>query len=96
MLRGDWEQPVEIEIDLDRAGVYKTIPDTDTAARALVFDWPVEEGKALTAAKVACFSVLSGKADPDTARDAFIAAAAEADLSIRKAVRYMGGVRRRA
>ncbi len=81
MLRGDWNEPVEIE--LERLGMYKTIPDTDTAARTLVFDWPLEEGNALAAAKAACFAVLKGAAEPESAREAFIAAAAEADRSVR-------------
>ncbi|MBW6421636.1 DUF982 domain-containing protein [Rhizobium sp. XQZ8] len=81
MMRGDWEKPVEIE--LDRLGMYRTIADTDAAARTLVFDWPLEEGQALAAAKATCFAVLQGKAEPESAREAFIAAAAEADRSVR-------------
>jgi len=71
-----------VRIELERLGNHKVVPDTDAAARLLVFDWPREEGH-VAQAKAACFAVRKGAAEPDTERDAFVAAAAEAYRSVR-------------
>lgn len=85
-MRGEWSVPVEIEIG--RENLYTIIPDTQAAAEALLYKWPIEEGVALAAAKQACLNVLSGHSSPDTARKAFITAADEAELEMRPAQRF--------
>lgn len=81
-MRGDWSQPVEAE--LGGIGSYRVISDTEQAAEALLYRWPIHKGKAYSAAKRVCLNVLEGEGEPHEARDAFLAAAAEADISVRE------------
>ncbi|KAB1087875.1 DUF982 domain-containing protein [Neorhizobium galegae] len=82
-MRGVWSEPVEIE--LGSIGSYRVISDTEQAAEALLFRWPVDKGKAFTSAKRVCLAVLEGENETfEDARNAFLAAAEEADVSVRQ------------
>ncbi|TKT46168.1 DUF982 domain-containing protein [Rhizobium sp. LC145] len=80
-MQGVWSKPIEAE--LGKIGAYKVISDTEEAARVLLYEWPTKRGTAYSTAKQACLAVLEGKQDPDRAREAFLAAATEADISTR-------------
>lgn len=80
-MRGAWSEPIEVE--LGAIGSYKVISDVEQAAHALLYEWPVDQGAAYTQAKQACLAVLEGEQEPDMAKEAFLAAAVEADVSIR-------------
>jgi hypothetical protein len=86
-MRYGWIEPVEIE--LGKIGLYTVIPDTETAGRTLLFEWPVKQGEALSLAKTACLEALEGKGSAEAARDAYLAAADEAGLNTRRAQRYI-------
>jgi hypothetical protein len=77
-----WSKPITFETP--RLGHYRTIASTQEAARALVNDWPVEKGKQLKVARKTCMAVLEGRKPPSDARNAFIAAAVEADVFVRE------------
>lgn len=81
MNRGYWSKPVTFETLT--LGLYRTVTSTAEAASVLMDDWPTDEGDAFLAAKAACLAVLAGDADPDSAREAFLAAAEEADVFVR-------------
>lgn len=81
-MRGVWSEPIEVE--LGAIGSYKVITDTEQAAHALLYEWPTDQGVAYSNAKRVCLAVLEGEQEPDQARAAFIAAAAEADVSTRE------------
>lgn len=82
MNRGYWDEPVTIEtLTLGR---YQSVSSAAEAARILLEEWPVDEGEAFQAAKAACLAVLACEALPVTARDAFLAAADEAGVYVRR------------
>ena len=81
MLRGDWSKPVTYEED--KRGGYRTIRDTEQAARALLLKWPVDDGDAFYEAQRVCLGVMEGKRPADDAREAFLRAAAEAGVFVR-------------
>jgi hypothetical protein len=78
---GAWSQRLEVE--LGETGNYRVISDTAGAAEALIYRWPTDRGRAYNHAKRVCLSVLNGDMEGEQARSAFIAAANEADVSIR-------------
>jgi hypothetical protein len=83
-MRGVWSEPLEVEGV--SVGSYRVISDTADAAQILLYEFPPRamKGDAYIRAKEVCLSVLGGKVDPDQAREAFIAAAAEGDVSVRQ------------
>lgn len=82
-MRGAWGEPVEVE--LGAIGSYRVISDTEQTAEALLFRWPADEGEAFDLAKRTCLAVLEGENEnPDAARNAFLAAAEEAEVSVRE------------
>ncbi|WP_411033864.1 DUF982 domain-containing protein [Shinella sp. BYT-45] len=81
MDNGRWEEPITFETQ--RLGQYRTIVGAAEAARALMEDWPVETGDALARAKETCLAVLEGREPTAAAREAFLAAAAEAGVFVR-------------
>lgn len=85
-MRGDWNEPVEIE--LGQIGFYRVIANTEQAAETLLNRWPVDKGRAYNRAKRICLDVLMDNEDPLEARKAFLAAADEIGLSTRKSQRY--------
>ena len=81
MNRGYWNPPVTIETL--KLGRYQSVSSAAEAARILLDEWPVAEGKAFLAAQSACLMALEGTATPDEARAAFLAAADEANVFVR-------------
>jgi hypothetical protein len=75
-MRGDWNVPLEVE--LEAVGSYRVISNTEQAAEALVYRWPVQSGARWLRAMQKCLDTLEGKANAEDARKAFIGAAAEA------------------
>lgn len=76
-----WDRAVEIE--LGKAGRYRVVTNTLTAAEILLNHWPVEAGPAHFAACYACLDVLEGNQAPEYAKLAFIKAAEEAGIFFR-------------
>jgi hypothetical protein len=74
----------EVQIDLAGKGKYRTLRSTDDAAECLLYSWPRKRGRALKEARLACLYALEGEIPVDQAREAFLAAADEADLYVRK------------
>lgn len=81
MRGGIWAAPVTFETLT--LGVYRTISSASEAAGVLLYEWPVDEGPAWTAAQERCLAALEGKADPAESRQAFLLAADEAGVFIR-------------
>jgi hypothetical protein len=61
-----------------------TIDKTQAASWAMIEDWPTEDGPALDKALLVCADVIKGKRSNEDARKAFIAAAIEAGIDIKK------------
>lgn len=78
---GNWEAPITFETN--KLGRYWTVTSTAEAARALMERWPVVAGAAYEAALRTCLAVMERKVRPAEARQAFLDAAAEADVFIR-------------
>ncbi|TCV69408.1 uncharacterized protein DUF982 [Neorhizobium sp. R1-B] len=76
----DWAIPVSVE--LHGAGDHDLIFCTRDAANCLLEDWPVDDGEHFHQALRTFMLVLDGKAEPEDARDAFVAAAEEAGLVV--------------
>lgn len=76
-----WEKGVELE--LHGVGTYRTVRSTEDAAQCLLAYWPTGKGKAYQMAQQACLEALGGAASPESAREAFIAAALAAKIHIR-------------
>lgn len=82
MNRGYWDEPVTMEtLTLGR---YQSVSSAAEAALILLDEWPVAEGKAFLAAQSACLMAMEGTATPDEARTAFLAAADEAGVYVRR------------
>jgi len=77
-----WANPVLLA--LEEPGQYVTIGTTQAASWAMIEDWPTEDGPALDKALLICADVIKGKASNEQARNAFIAAAVEAGIDIKK------------
>ena len=76
-----WNKAVEVETE--KIGRIRDITSTEEAARFLLERWPVEPGPLHTEAQIACLAVLDGEMPPEHAREAFIAAAVEADILVK-------------
>lgn len=77
-----WAKGVELE--MHGPGKYRVVSSTREAAECLLYRWPVEGGPAHLLARIACLAVLEGEMPPDHAREAFIAAAEESGIHVRK------------
>lgn len=77
-----WKNPVILALGEDGSDV--TIDTTEAASWAMIEDWPTEDGPALDHALLVCAAVSAGKKTDEDARQAFIAAAVEAGIAIRK------------
>lgn len=75
-----WKNPVTLAFD---GTEFVTIGTTQAASWALIEDWPTEDGDALDRALLICAEVKQGKRTDEDARKAFLAAAAEAGITIR-------------
>ena len=78
-----WDKPVTFEED-DR-GHFRTITTTEEAARVLLMDWPGKGTKVHQRAKEIMMFVLMGERPPTEAREAFLVAAADANVFVRSA-----------
>lgn len=76
-----WNKPVTVETG--KLGKLRAIASTVDAARFLLEDWPEVAGPAHLKARVACLAVLDGTEETEHAREAFIAAAVEADILVK-------------
>ena len=77
-----WTKPVTVETA--KLGKHRVISSTEEAARFLLTEWPVDEtGPAHLDARFACIDVLDGLQPPEHAREAFVAAAVEADILVK-------------
>ncbi len=75
-----WNECVIVNLpDLDGVQIIWTPAE---AARLLSEDWPTDHGSAYNAALNACTDALLGTASCDRARQAFIAAAEEAQITV--------------
>lgn len=77
-----WARPVTFE-ENDRGG-FRTISSTEEAARTLLERWPVFGTKAYREAREVALAVLMGEREPEDARAAFLAAAMDAKLYVRR------------
>lgn len=71
---------IPVLIACRRSGAVYTVTSTREALKLLFTAWPVAEGKAYFSALEVCDGVAIGKASPEDARLAFIAAADEAKV----------------
>ena len=74
-----FDRPVRIL--LGRSGKVRSVTSTREAAECLLNRWPIEGLKHFQA-RLACMAVLEGIKEIRTARKAFEAAAAEADILV--------------
>jgi hypothetical protein len=77
-----WSRPISFQAS--GSGELLTVTNTREAAVALDRAWPVARGRSLRTAKRTCQQVLNGQRPPSEARNAFIAAAVEADVFVRE------------
>lgn len=78
-----WKREVQLDM-LGRGKNFRSVKSTEDAANVLLNLWPRERGKYLQKARLACLHALEGEIPADEAREAFIAAAEEAKLFVRK------------
>ena len=76
----DW--PASVIVNLDELGGPQFVGSTREAALLLIRHWPVRRGQAFRQALKLCSEALEYQADPKDARDAFVAAAKEADIVV--------------
>ena len=75
-----WSKPVELRLPGTRR--VRAITGTLFASECLLTAWPAPAGGAHADALRQCVEALNGRSQVQTARDAFIAAAREAELDI--------------
>lgn len=78
----DWTKGVTLA--LEGPGQFTTIETLQAASWALIEDWPLEDGPELDKALLVFEAVMKGKKPPEAARLAFIAAAIEAGIEVKK------------
>jgi hypothetical protein len=74
-----WDEPVQLDTSLARP---QSIGSTLEASDFLLNRWPIAEGDCRNHAVQVCDAVLSGFDPPHKAKDAFVAAAREAGMTI--------------
>ena len=77
----DW--PAYVAINLDTVEGPCFVGSTREAAVLLIEHWPVRRGRAFLLALKLCAEALEEEASPDQARQAFLAAAQEADIILK-------------
>lgn len=82
MNTGVWDEPVTFATTT--LGQYRTITSATEAAHVLMGQSPINDGKELRRARRACLDVLQGTREPTASREAFLRAAEEAGVFIRK------------
>lgn len=76
----DW--PIPVSVELHGPGDYELIFCTRDAADCMLGDWPVDDGERFHDALRTFMLVMDGRAEPDEAREAFVAAAKEAGVFV--------------
>lgn len=79
---GTWVKQVLVEIELEDETAVLHVINTREAAVCLMSLWPHSRGPAFVEAVRACNAAIDGKADDESARDAFLAAAVEAEIAV--------------
>ncbi|MDR6759210.1 hypothetical protein J2Y48_004526 [Mycoplana sp. BE70] len=77
-----WSKAVLVEIEFEEEFAVLQIDNTREAAECLMELWPTLDGVAFHRALVVCATSLEGGADDRGAREAFRAAAEEADILV--------------
>lgn len=77
-----WPKSVMVEIEFEEEFAVLAIDNTREAAECLMELWPAFDGVAFHKALVVCATALEGGADDRRAREAFHAAAEEADILV--------------
>jgi hypothetical protein len=77
---GRFDRPVRVA--LGGPGKIRIVSSTREAAECLLLRWPFEGGRKHLAARKACMDVLQGVKQVRAARQAFQAAAKEADILV--------------
>jgi len=80
-MRSEWKVPIEVQ--LGSMYSFQLIARIEHAAEALAYRWPVSGGAKWLNAMRKCLDALEGKTTDDIARKAFIAAAVDANVSVR-------------
>jgi hypothetical protein len=75
-----WKKPVTVLIG--EPPVETPVETTQSAAWAMIEDWPLEDGTALDRALAVCAAVDAGRRKPEDARQAFVEAAREAGVLV--------------
>jgi hypothetical protein len=78
-----WKREVQLDM-LGRRKNFRRVRSTEDAANVLLNIWPRARGKYLQKARLACLHALLGEIPAEEAREAFIAAADEAKIFVRK------------
>lgn len=79
---GMWIKAVLVEIEFEEETAIVQIENTLQAAECLSLLWPDSDGAAFTDAVRICSDAMDGTADDESARDAFFAAAVEAEIAV--------------
>ncbi|MCV3767447.1 DUF982 domain-containing protein [Rhizobium sp. TRM95796] len=74
----NWSKSVEVAINPARET--RVISNLHDAAQCLLHKWPSKTGKAYSKARTACLNALDGHVPAYYAREAFVAAASEANI----------------
>lgn len=71
-----------VRVIRSRTGEIKTVGNADEAWKALLDDWPSDDGNRFISALLVCMDVQRGERRPEEARIAFIEAAVEAGVPL--------------
>ncbi|MDP9835819.1 hypothetical protein J2T09_000561 [Neorhizobium huautlense] len=82
MMQKPWNKPVVVMIG--EPPVETAIETTQAASWAMIEDWPIEDEPACDKALLIFAEVSKGKRADEDARQAFLAAAVEAGILVRK------------
>jgi hypothetical protein len=74
----NWSKSVEVV--LNPAREIRIVSNLHDAAQCLLHKWPSKTGKAYSKARTACLNALEGHVPAYYAREAFVAAATEANI----------------
>lgn len=77
-----WRKAVLVEIEFEEAAAVLQIDNTREAAECLMELWPTLDGPAFHRALLVCRGALEGRIDDAGAREAFHAAAEEAEILV--------------
>lgn len=78
-----WKKTVLLEFAGAGVSGIRSVTSTDDAARCLLYKWPDQSSKAYHRARGLCLDALEGRKPDEDAREAFLDAAREAQITIR-------------